>query len=89
MCEAHAAQAAAERQGTAIADVPAGRAYTVKGMTCDHCALSVTEEVEQVTGVTGIDVDVASGRVVVRGDGFSDDAIRGAVDEAGYELIAA
>jgi copper chaperone CopZ len=36
--------------------------------------------------VTGIDVDVAAGRVVVRGAGFTDDAIRDAVDEAGYEL---
>lgn len=66
-----------------------GRVYAVKGMTCDHCAMSVTEEVEQVTGVTGIDVDLKSGSVVVRGEGFSDDAIREAVDEAGYEVVGA
>jgi copper chaperone len=88
MCEAHAALAAAEHGAAPPVDVPGGRAYTVKGMTCDQCVASVTEEVEQVAGVTGIDVDLPAGRVVVRGEGFSDAAIREAVDEAGYELAA-
>jgi copper chaperone CopZ len=65
-----------------------GREYTVKGMTCEHCATSVTEEVEQVPGVAGVDVDLEAGRVVVRGEGFSDQAVREAVDEAGYEVVA-
>ena len=64
------------------------REYTVQGMTCGHCVMSVTEEVEQVPGVTGVDVDLETGQVVVRGDGFSDEAIRAAVDEAGYEVVA-
>ena len=63
------------------------REYAVKGMTCGHCVMSVTEEVEQVPGVTGVDVDLEAGRVVVRGDGFSDKAVREAVDEAGYEVV--
>jgi copper chaperone len=62
------------------------REYAVNGMTCGHCVMSVTEEVEQVPGVTGVDVDLETGRVVVRGDGFSDNAIRDAVHEAGYEV---
>jgi copper chaperone len=64
-----------------------GRVYTVKGMTCDHCARAVTEEVEQVPGVAGVEVDLRSGRVVVGGGGFSDEAIREAVEEAGYEVL--
>lgn len=63
------------------------REYAVDGMTCGHCVMAVTEEVELVPGVTGVDVDLESGRVVVRGDGFSDEAIREAVDEAGYEVL--
>ena len=62
------------------------REYAVKGMTCGHCVMSVTEEVEQVPGVTGVDVDLETGRVAVRGDGFSDKAVREAVYEAGYEV---
>jgi len=63
------------------------RTYTVKGMTCGHCKASVTEEIGELSGVTGVDVDLESGRVVVRGEGFTDDEVRRAVEEAGYQLV--
>jgi copper chaperone len=63
------------------------REYAVNGMTCGHCVMSVSEEVEQVPGVTGVEVDLTAGRVVVSGEGFSDEAIRAAVDEVGYEVV--
>jgi copper chaperone len=60
---------------------------TVTGMTCGHCASSVREEVESIPGVTGVDVDLDSGKVTIDCDGpIQTDAIRGAVEEAGYEL---
>ncbi|MER5626672.1 cation transporter [Streptosporangium sp. NPDC002544] len=63
--------------------------YTVKGMTCDHCVSSVTEEVTEVPGVTGVTVDLATGLVTVDSDGPIDDAmITAAVEEAGYEVVA-
>ena len=65
-----------------------GREYAVKGMTCRHCAMSVAEEVEQVPGVAAVEVNVEAGRVLVRGDGFSDQAIHEAVDDAGYEVVS-
>ena len=61
--------------------------YTVTGMTCGHCAAAVTEEVAQVPGVTGVEIDLASGRLTVTSSTpVDDDAVRAAVDEAGYEL---
>ncbi|XRQ09502.1 heavy-metal-associated domain-containing protein [Actinomadura welshii] len=61
--------------------------YTVTGMTCGHCVSSVTEEVEQIAGVTGVDVDLPTGRVTVTSDAPLDDAqVKDAVEEAGYEL---
>ena len=60
--------------------------FTVHGMTCEHCVASVTEEVSEVPGVERVDVDLASGRVVVAGAGFTDEQISAAVEEAGYEL---
>ena len=61
--------------------------YTVAGMTCGHCVTAVTAEVAQVPGVTGVEVDLASGRLTVTsGAPVDDDALRAAVDEAGYEL---
>ena len=60
--------------------------YAVAGMTCEHCVRSVTEEVSEVPGVTGVDVDLAAGRVTV--SGVADDAaVRAAVAEAGYEVV--
>ena len=32
---------------------PVERTYTVTGMTCGHCEMSVREEVSEVTGVNG------------------------------------
>jgi copper chaperone CopZ len=57
-------------------------------MTCEHCVLSVTEEVAEVTGVDGVSVNLAAGALKVTGDGFTDDAVRAAVAEAGYEVVA-
>ena len=68
--------------------MPATRTYTVSGMTCSHCVSSVREEVSEVAGVSDVDVDLASGRLTVTGDAISDDAIRAAVSEAGYEVAS-
>ena len=71
-----------------MADTPP-QYYTVYGMTCDHCVLSVSEEVSELAGVDNVDVDLASGRLTVVGSGYSDDQIKAAVEEAGYEAVAA
>ena len=59
--------------------------YTVPGMSCGHCRVAVTEEVERVDGVAAVDVDLDSKRVVVGGSGLDDARIRAAIGEAGYE----
>jgi copper chaperone len=64
------------------------KTYPVTGMTCAHCVLSVREEVGEVAGVDVLDVDLATGRLAVRGDGIDDVAIAEAVAEAGYEVAA-
>jgi copper chaperone len=64
------------------------REYTVQGMTCEHCVLSVREEVSEVAGVSGVDVDLSSGRLTVTGRAVDDQAVRAAVVEAGYEVAA-
>ena len=63
------------------------RTFTVSGMTCGHCVLSVREEVSGVAGVEAVDVDLATGRLSVSGAGFSDEAVRNAVAEAGYRVV--
>ena len=58
--------------------------YEVTGMTCGHCQRAVEDEVGGVAGVTGVDVDLATGRVEVHGD-VDDTAVRAAIEEAGYD----
>jgi copper chaperone CopZ len=61
--------------------------YQVRGMTCDHCVRAVTDEVYALPGVLGVDIDLASGAVTVTSQApLSTEVVRGAVDEAGYEL---
>jgi copper ion binding protein len=60
--------------------------YQVTGMTCGHCVQAVTSEVSAIDGVTDVRVDLESGRVDVTGDDVTEEAVRAAVDEAGYAL---
>lgn len=60
--------------------------YKVAGMTCGHCELSVQEEIGEIDGVTSVKADHTTGDVVVEGEGYTDDAVAAAVQEAGYTL---
>jgi copper chaperone len=61
----------------------------VTGMSCGHCASSVREEVGSIPGVTAVDVDLASGTVTIDSERqVGADAIKSAVEEAGYRLAS-
>jgi copper chaperone len=61
--------------------------YTVSGMSCGHCVAAVTAELQKLGGVTAVDVVLDGGVVTVRSEQpLDDDAVRAAVDEAGYDL---
>jgi copper chaperone len=63
------------------------RTYTVTGMTCGHCVASVSEEVQDISGVENVDVVLETGAVTVTSSQPLDDAaVRAAVEEAGYQL---
>ena len=59
--------------------------YSVPAMHCGHCKAAVAEELERVAGVDSVDVDLDSKRVVVTGEALSDETLRAAIAEAGYE----
>ncbi len=60
--------------------------YEVAGMTCEHCVAAVSTEVGQLPGVSAVEVDLASGRVVVTGASIDGEAVRHAIEAAGYSL---
>jgi copper chaperone CopZ len=59
--------------------------YDVPTIHCEHCALSIQEEVSEVPGVSAVDVDLAARTVKVTGESVSDALVRAAIREAGYE----
>ena len=67
------------------------KTYSVPGMHCGHCEAAVTRELERVSGVESVDVDLETKLVIVRGDTLDDAALVAAIDEAGYdaEVVAA
>ncbi|PYF99030.1 Copper chaperone CopZ [Georgenia satyanarayanai] len=64
----------------------------VEGMTCGHCVSAVTRELEDVKDVSKVSVILRNGgtsEVTVVSDAVLDeDALRAAVDEAGYTVTA-
>jgi copper chaperone len=60
----------------------------VKGMSCQHCVMSVTKALGQLDGVKNVQVDLAKGEV--RFDNSKEVApnrIEKAISDAGYEVI--
>lgn len=64
--------------------------YTVSGMSCGHCEGAISAELSELAGVTSVKAVAATGEVtVVSTAPLDEEAVRAAVDEAGYELVGA
>ncbi|MFJ9413977.1 heavy-metal-associated domain-containing protein [Streptomyces sp. NPDC101227] len=62
--------------------------YKVTGMTCGHCEGAVSSEISEIAGVSSVQAVAATGLVTVTSAvPLDDEAVRAAVDEAGYELV--
>ena len=59
--------------------------YSVPAIHCEHCALSIREEVSEVPGVVEVEVNLEAKTVTVAGREVSDELVRAAIAEAGYE----
>ena len=61
----------------------------VEGMSCWHCKLAINEEVTRVSGVESVEVDLDTKLVRVRGTDVDEAAVVSAIDDAGYDAVAA
>ncbi len=57
--------------------------FTVKGMTCGHCKAMVEKNLSKLSGVEGVEVDLASGTTTLLGEPDME-AVRGVIDELGF-----
>jgi copper chaperone len=61
----------------------------VKGMSCQHCVMSVTKVLNQLGGIQNIQVDLAKGEVQFDNTKeVASNRIEKAIKDAGYEVIA-
>ncbi|WP_030669892.1 heavy-metal-associated domain-containing protein [Streptomyces cellulosae] len=71
-----------DTQGTVTA------VYKVSGMSCGHCEGAVSGEISEIAGVNSVQAVASTGEVtVVSAAPLDEEAVRAAVDEAGYELV--
>ena len=59
--------------------------YRVPAMHCGHCTSAVEREVSQVAGVAAVEANLETKTVTVHGTDLSVEALRAAIEEAGYE----
>ena len=61
---------------------------SIEGMTCGHCAMSVTNELATLQGVSNIQVDHQAGKATIEVEGVTEEQLSEAVSEAGYTATA-
>jgi copper chaperone len=62
------------------------RSYSVPAISCDHCKQAIESEVDKLTNVDLVTVDVPTKTVRIEGEA-SEEALRAAIAEAGYEVV--
>ncbi|MDC0765540.1 heavy-metal-associated domain-containing protein [Streptomyces sp. HD] len=67
---------------------PVTAVYKVSGMSCGHCEGAVSGEISELSGVSSVKAVASTGEVTVVSEApLDEEAVRAAVDEAGFELV--
>lgn len=59
----------------------------VEGMSCGHCEKAVKGAVGNLDGVSSVVVDLGSKQVTVEGENLQEEALKQAIEDAGYDVI--
>ena len=59
---------------------------TIKGMTCQHCVMSLREELDKIEKLDILDVQIGVARIKYEPEQVSDEQLHVAVSEAGFVL---
>jgi copper chaperone len=59
----------------------------IEGMSCQHCVMRVKKAIGQLPGVTDSQVDIGSAKISYDETKLQKDALRKAVEEAGYKVV--
>jgi len=78
--EQHTVQEKQRSEGTMT------KTLTIEGMSCMHCVNRVKDALEAVAGVSRVDVSLEEKKATVEGERLKEDALKAAVEDAGYEV---
>ena len=59
----------------------------VEGMSCGHCEKAVKNALSEINGVASVKVDLSTKKVEVHGENLNDEALKAAVEDAGYDVV--
>ena len=61
----------------------------VKGMSCQHCVMSVTKALAQLEGIRNVQVELAKGEVGFDNTkSITSDQVQKAIEDAGYQVVS-
>jgi copper chaperone len=61
--------------------------FKVEGMSCEHCVNAITGEVNKLSGIEQVIVDLKANTVTITADPVDRSAVEAAIDEAGYTVV--
>lgn len=64
------------------------KTISIEGMHCQHCVAAVNEALQAVPGVTSVAVSLENNNAVVEGASLDDTALKAAVEDTGFDVIA-
>lgn len=64
------------------------KTISIEGMHCQHCVAAVNEALQAVPGVTSVAVSLESNNAVVEGASLDEAALKAAVEDTGFDVIA-
>lgn len=59
----------------------------IEGMSCMHCVKHVKDALSEVPGIKSVDVNLNGKYALVEAEGASEEAMRSAVADAGYDVV--
>jgi copper chaperone len=63
------------------------KTYIIDGMSCGGCVNSLTRVLETVPGIEPLKIEVGKASMRLDSDRVTSDAVKAAVERAGFELV--
>lgn len=59
----------------------------ISGMHCMHCVGAVKNALEELTGITKVDVSLEAGQATIEATDITDAALQEAIEDIGFDVV--